>query len=185
MKREITGSWNSESERGETEIAILHNSKWPENLWRIILEYIKNNGKIITRRGATRKPQALGARPPSLWATGQPPGAHLLPYEGFWPRKKNQKKAFGMKHRRLEAEPGQELFCSPVERFRRENFPPGGGNRSHRHHQWSSHHGRNNLHQHLHQHHLISNPSSSLVFNLCLKTLDWYLWVASSVDYIL
>jgi len=28
-------------------------------------------------------------------------------------------------------------------------------------------------------------PSSSLVFNLCLKTSDWYLWVASSVDYIL
>ena len=42
-----------------------------------------------------------------------------------------------------------------------------------------------NLHQHLHQHHLISNPSSSLVFNLCPKTSDWYLWVASSVDYLL
>ena len=40
-------------------------------------------------------------------------------------------------------------------------------------------------HQNLHQHHLISNPSSSLVFNLCPKTSDWYLWVASSVDYIL
>ena len=48
-----------------------------------------------------------------------------------------------------------------------------------------SHRGRTNLHQHLHQHHLISNPSSSLVFNLCLKTSDWYLWVASSVDYSL
>jgi hypothetical protein len=29
------------------------------------------------------------------------------------------------------------------------------------------------------------NPSSSLVFNLCIKTSDWYLWVTSSVDYIL
>jgi hypothetical protein len=29
------------------------------------------------------------------------------------------------------------------------------------------------------------NPSSSLVFNLCLKTSDWYLWVASGVDYSL
>ena len=29
------------------------------------------------------------------------------------------------------------------------------------------------------------NPSSSLVSNLCLKTSDWYLWVASSVDYSL
>ena len=45
--------------------------------------------------------------------------------------------------------------------------------------------GRGKSHQHLHQHHLLSNPSSSLVFNLCLKTSDWYLWVASSVDYIL
>ena len=44
---------------------------------------------------------------------------------------------------------------------------------------------RVNLHQHLHQHHLISNPSSSLVSNLCPKASDWYLWVASSVDYSL
>ena len=29
------------------------------------------------------------------------------------------------------------------------------------------------------------NPSSSLVFDLYLKTSDWYLWVASSVDYSL
>ena len=42
-----------------------------------------------------------------------------------------------------------------------------------------------NLHQYLHQHHLLSNPSSSLVSNLYTKTLDWYLWVASSVDYSL
>ena len=41
------------------------------------------------------------------------------------------------------------------------------------------------LHQHLHQHHLLSNPSSSLVSNLCLKTSGWYLWIASSVDYSL
>ena len=31
----------------------------------------------------------------------------------------------------------------------------------------------------------ISNPSSSLVFNLCTRTIDWCLWVTSSVDYIL
>ena len=29
------------------------------------------------------------------------------------------------------------------------------------------------------------NPSSSLVSNLCTKTSDWYMWVASSVDYSL
>ena len=32
---------------------------------------------------------------------------------------------------------------------------------------------------------LSQNPSSSLVFNLCIKTSDWYLWVTTSVDYIL
>ena len=37
----------------------------------------------------------------------------------------------------------------------------------------------------LHQQHLLSNHNSSLVFNLCTGTLDWYLWVTSSVDYIL
>ena len=52
-----------------------------------------------------------------------------------------------------------------MRRFCRGNFTLGGGNQSHRHHQWSSHCGRTNLYQHLHQHHLISNPSSSLVFN--------------------
>ena len=42
-----------------------------------------------------------------------------------------------------------------------------------------------NINQHLHQHHLLSNPSSSLVSDLSLKTSDWYLWVASSVDILL
>ena len=36
--------------------------------------------------------------------------------------------------------------------------------------------GEGNLHQHIQQHHLLSDPSSSLVFNLCTKTSDWYLW---------
>ena len=65
------------------------------------------------------------------------------------------------------------------------NFPPGGGNHRHHHHQQLSHPGEGNLHQHLQQHHLLSNPSSSLVFNLYIGTSDWYLWVTSSVDYIL
>ena len=125
-----------------------------------------------------------GACPDALWGPWLASGPLLLLYKVFCPKKINEK-TFGTKRRRLEAEPGQEQFCSPVEWFHRGYFPPGGGNRSHRHHQWSSHRGRTNLHQHIHQHHLISNPSSSLVFNLCLKTSYWYLWVASSVDYIL
>ena len=131
-------------------------------------------------RGRALPPRA---RLVSSWARQQASGAHPLLYD-VCPRK-NQKKTFGTKRLRLEAKPGQEHFCSQAERFCRGYFPPGGGNRRHRQHQRPSHRGRANLHQHLHQHHLISNPSSSLVFNLCLKTLDWYLWVASSVDYIL
>ena len=79
----------------------------------------------------------------------------------------------------------QNQSRAPAELFCRGNFPPGGGNQHHRHHQQSSHREGVNIHQHLHQHHLISNPSSSLVSNLCIQTLDWYLWVASSADYSL
>ena len=53
--------------------------------------------------------------------------------------------------------------CSAGETSLRE-----GGNHHHRHHQRSSHREGVNLHQHLHQHHLLSNPSSSLVSNSCL-----------------
>ena len=90
-----------------------------------------------------------------------------------------------MKRRRMEAELGQEHFCPPAERFRRGNFPPGRGNCLHHHHQQLSHLGEGNIHQHLQQNHLLSNPNSSLVFNLCAGTLDWCLWVTSGVDYIL
>ena len=76
-----------------------------------------------------------------------------------------------MKRRRLEAEPWQNQPKALAELFCRGNIPSRGGNRHHR----SSHQEGVNLHQHLHQHHLLSNPSSSLVSNLCPKVLDWYL----------
>ena len=154
------------------------------------MEYIKNTRAKKYQRGPTSCPQGNRARPPpwahsdALWDPQLASGPLLLLYKGFFPRK-NGSKTFVTKRHRLEAEPGQEHFCSQVERFRQGYFPPGGGNQSHRHHQRSSNHARINLHQHLHQHRLISNPSSSLEFNLCLKTSDWYLCVASSVDYIL
>ena len=85
---------------------------------------------------------------------------------------------FGIERHHLEAKLWQEHFCPPVERFRRGNFPLVGGNHCDHHHQQLSH-------QHIQQHHLLSNLSSSLVFNLCVRTSDWYLWVTSSVDYIL
>ena len=64
---------------------------------------------------------------------------------------------------------------APAELFSQGNIPPGGGSHHHRHHQRSSHREGVNLHQHLHQHHLLSNPSSSLVSDLCLRNSDWYL----------
>ena len=128
-------------------------------------------------------PYPLGA-PPASWAPWQASGAHLWLYEVFCPEKKSEGSF------RDEAPPSRggtwrNQSRAPAELFCRGNIPPGGGNHHHRHHHRSSHREGVNMHQHLHQHHLISNPSSSLVSNLCLRTLDWYLWVASSVDYSL
>ena len=75
---------------------------------------------------------------------------------------------------------GLRRSCSAEETSLRD-----GGNHRHYHHHRSSHREGVNLHQHLHQYHLLSNPSSSLVSGLFLKTSDWYPWVASSVDYSL
>ena len=115
-----------------------------------------------------------------------PPRVLIFWYISHFDLEKNKERTFGTECHCLEAELGQEHFCPPAERFHRGNFLPGGGNHRHHHHQQLSHLGEGNLHQHhLQQHHLISNPSSSLVFNLVTGTIDWCLWVTSSVDYIL
>ena len=156
----------------------------------MFLEYIKNIGRRNYQRRATSHPQGWRARPtplgtpPASWAPSQASGAHLLLYEVFRP-KKNHKQAFGTRLRRHEAEPWRNQSRALAELFCWGNFPPGGGNHRQCHHQHSSHREVANLHQHLHQHHLLSNPSSSLVSDLCLETSDWYLWVASGVDYSL
>ena len=154
------------------------------------MNYLRNIGANNYQRGPTRWAQPTWARqgaqahPGGLCSPRPTSGAHLLVYRSFWPRK-NKERTFGMEHHRLEAELRQEHVCSLAERFRRGNFPPGGGNHRPHHHQQLSHLGEGNLHQHLQQHNLISNPSSSLVFNLVTGTIDWCLWVTSSVDYIL
>ena len=113
-----------------------------------------------------------------------PPSVPIFWYISHFDLEKNKGRTFEMERRRLEVELGQEHFCPPAEQFRRGNFPPGGGNHRHHHHQQLSHLGEGNLHQHLQQHHLLSNPSSSLVFSLVTGTIGWYLWVTSSADYI-
>ena len=117
--------------------------------------------------GATHHPRGWGV-PPASWATWQLSGAHLLLYEVFYPGK-NHKQAFGKKLRCHEAEPWRNQSRAPAELFCRGNFPPGGGNHHHRHHQRSSHREGVSIHQHLHQHHILSNPSPSLVSNLVSK----------------
>ena len=171
----------------ETYFAQLQKS-W--NSTKVIFGNNKKHWAEEIRRGASTWPQGWGARPtplgapPASWAPWQASDAHLLLYEVFYPRK-NHKQAFRKKHHRHEAEPWMNQSRAPAELFCRGNIPPGGGNHHHHHHQRSSHQKGVNIHQHFHQHHLLSNPSSSLVSDLCLKTLDWYLWVASSVDYSL
>ena len=53
-----------------------------------------------------RRAPPCRARPPISWAPWWASGVHLLLYEVFRPGK-NHKQAFGTKHRRHEAEPGQ------------------------------------------------------------------------------
>ena len=133
--------------------------------------------RIIERkkyiRGPTPWPGGWGARPtplgapPCLVGPWQASGNHLLLYEVFCPGK-NHKQAYGTKLRRHVAEPWQNQSRAPAELFCRGNIPSGGGNRHHCHHHRYSHWEGVNLHQHIHQHHLLSNPSSSLVSNSCL-----------------
>ena len=151
--------------RSKYQRLILHNSKSPETPRKLFLEIIKNTERKKYVRGATTCPRGWGralpprARRPASWAPCWLSGGHLLLYEVFR-QGKNKKQPFGTRLRRHEAEPWRNQSRAPTELFYRGNFPPGGVNRSHHHHHRSSHREGVNLHQHLHQNHLISNPSS-------------------------
>ena len=164
--------------------SILHSSKSSETSRKSFLELIKNTERRKYQRGPTPWPGGCGARPLPRGPPGSPP-VPIFCYMKSFTLEKNHKQAFGKKHRCHEAEPWRNQSRAPAELFCRGNIPLGGGNHHHRHHQRSSHREGVNLHQHLHQHYLLSNPSSSLVSNLVSKTTNWYLWVASSVDYSL
>ena len=152
MKRGNVGSWNSGWKRSKYWKPIPHSSKNPETPWKLFLELIRIIERRKHQRGPTPWPGGWGA-PPVSWAPWWPSGAHLLLYEGFYPGK-NHKQAYRTKLRRHEAEPWRNQSRAPAELFCRGNFPPGGGNHHHR----SSHREGVNLHQHLHQHHLLSKP---------------------------
>ena len=149
------------------------------------MEYIKNIGRRKNQRGATSQPQGWRARPTPWHApdlVGPLAGLRCpsLAICSLSPWKKSEA-SFRDEAPPPRGETWRNQSRAPAELLCRENIPPGGGNHHHR----SSHREGVNLHQHLHQHHLLSNPSSSLVSNLCPKTSDWYLWVTSSVDYSL
>ena len=125
-------------------------------------------------RGVLRHPRGWGARP-TPWARPLPrgpSGGPMMPifvYMESFVEEKIISKLTGRNSaatRRNQSRAPAELFC-------RGNFPPGGGNHRHHHHHRPSHREGVNLHQHLHQHYLLSNPISSLVFDLGPKTLDW------------
>ncbi|KAM3211071.1 hypothetical protein ACQJBY_064726 [Aegilops geniculata] len=154
------------------------------------MEYLRITGANNYQRGPPGGHNPPGhAREPRRPLVGcallSSPPVPIFWYISHFDLEKNKERTFGTEHRRLEGEVGQEHFFPSTERFRQGNFPPERGNHRHHHHQQLSHLGEGNLHQHLQQHHLISNPSSSLVFNLVTRTIDWCLWVTSSVDYIL
>ena len=184
MKRGNAGSWNSGWKRSKRWKPILHCSKSPETPRNNLLELIRISERKKYTRGPTPCPGDRGRAsyraPPISWAPWWASGVHLLLYHHFYPGK-NRGQAYGTKLHRHEAEPWRNQSRALTKLFCWGHFPPGGGN----HHQRSSHRERVNLHQHLHQHHLLSNPSSSLVSNLVSKTTNCYMWVASSVDYSL
>ena len=154
------------------------------------MEFINNTGWKKYQRGATRRPQACQARPTPLvaprWLVGL-----LWPLwlPSFAMRRvsfqKNQKGAFGRSRRRHEAELEQNQSRAPAGPSCRGNFPLGGGNRRHRHHQHSSHR-RGLISINIFISTISSpNPSSSLVTNLRLATPIGTCRVASSVNYSL
>ena len=150
---------------------------------------MKNIGANNYRRGPTRwaQPtwarQGAQARPSGLCSPRPTSGAHLLLYKSFGPRKKRRGllgQSAAISRRNL----GRSTFALRRSDSARGTYLPEGKSSSSSSPttlpSWGG-----ILHQHLQQHHLLSNPSSSLVFNLVTGTIDWYLWVTSSVDYIL
>ena len=86
---QLQKSWNS------TEVIFgINKNYWAKKLPK---------GAHTLARRVGGAPPLLGA-PPVSWAPWWPSDAHLLLYEGFYPRK-NQKQAYGTKLRRHEAEP--------------------------------------------------------------------------------
>ena len=142
------------------------------------MEYLRNIRANNYQRRPTRwaQPtwarQAPLARPGGLWPSRPTFGAHLLVYKSFFDLEKIRQRLSGWSAAVSRRNLGRSTFALWWSDSAEGTSFPEGGNHRHHHHQQLSHLGEGNLHQHLHQHHLISNPSSSLVFNLVTGTID-------------
>ena len=140
-------------------------------------------------RGPTPCSRGWGRAPPGRAPLPRgPPGGSPTPifsHMKSFDEKKNRRQPFGTRLRRHEAEPWRNQSRAPAELFCRGHFPPGGGNHRHRHHQRSSHRERAISIKIFTSTISSQNRSSSLVSSSCLQAWDWYLWVASSVNYSL
>ena len=102
-------------------------------------------------QGAHTLSRRVGACPLS---PGPPSGPSVSIF--FYMRAFTLEKIMGKLMGRNSAATRRNQSRTPAELIYQGHFPPGGGNHHQRHDQWSSHRERVNLHQHLHQHHLIS-----------------------------
>ena len=151
MKRENAARWNSGLEKEqilETDSAHL------QKTWNFTEVIYGINKKILSEENTRRGPAMIhegGGTPYPLGAPPDRPPVTIFCYMKSFTLEKIISKLSGRNSaatRRNQSRAPAELFC-------RGNFPPGGGNHRHRHHQQSSHREGVNLHQHLHQHHLL------------------------------
>ena len=178
IKRENAGSWDSGLEKEqilETYSAQLQKSwNFTDDVFQIYKKYWAQE----LHQGGHTLPTRVGGAPYPL---GTPPYlvgplvALRWPSSSIWTLSmgKNHKPSSRTKLRRHEAEPWRNQSTVLAGLFCRGNFPLGGGNHRHRHHQCSSDRERAisiNI--------FIStissqNPSSSLVSNSYLQVQDW------------
>ena len=139
---------------------ILRNSKSPETL-RNVLKEIKKNPRQRWRPGGPHPAHEGGAPPQGAPLPRGPPGGSptsIFSYMKSFDEKKNKKQPFGTRLRRHEVEPWWNQSRAPAELFYQGYFPPGGGKSSPSSSPTLLSSGEGNLHQHIHQHHLISKP---------------------------
>ncbi len=157
IKRENAGSWDSglEKEQILKDYSVQLQKSWNST------EYLKINKEKsspkMKARGPTPCSRGWGRAPwachPTSWAPWWLSDVHLLPYEVFrW--EKNTREPFGTRLRRHEAEPwrNQSRVVLPG------TLPSGRGKSSPSSSPTLLSSEEGNLHQHLHQHHLISKP---------------------------